>query len=142
MAKYATSIKEKTMTPKSGFLPASFSAALAIVLLTSASAARAEVVTLVCQNETNAPGSFRLRVNYDQKIVELLNSNGTTRFSAPARITESDVWWEAVVPNMEMKFEGGLNRLTGHGYTLIPTTPNSFRQEHMGGPCRRATQKF
>lgn len=76
------------------------SAALAIALLLQVSPVHAETVTLVCQNENAATSrswgsSFALRVDYDRKIVDLLRSDGTVLLSSAARITDSDVRWDA-----------------------------------------------
>ena len=144
------------MALKSRFFQANFfaailrSATLAIVLLMSASPASAEVVTLICQNETGG-NTFTLRVDYDRKIVDMPNSAdmsepvGTALFSAPATITESDVSWNLVMENMNgYKFMGGISRLSGIGFVLFPTkySNNAMGENHFAGPCRRATQKF
>ena len=138
------------MSSKSKFSQASFSAHLlrsaviAIALLVQVSPARAEVVKLVCQIESG--GSFTLQVDYDRKTVAMLRPDGTAYFSAAAQITEDQVYWEVVVPDMDgIKFQGSLNRLTGQGGVMYPiTNPNwaTAMSQNMYGPCRRATQKF
>jgi hypothetical protein len=139
------------MASKSGFFQADFSAALlrgaaiAIALVVSVFPAHAETVTLVCQDEeTNE--SFVLRVDYGQKIVDYLYSDGTTRASAPARIMANDIWWEVRHEGRnETAFKGGLDRLSGRGWVIEYDTPR-LAAVNMGrrksGPCRRATQKF
>ena len=141
------------------FFQASFSAtllksaALAIALLVQASPARAEVVTLVCQqSEANQAqlawgSSFTLRINYDQKIVYLLGPDGSVWFSAAATITESDVrWGNWALDNRDdatgnpLGFLGSLNRLSGEGVASFMQKGGRLRV--MSGPCRRATQKF
>lgn len=128
------------MAPKARFFQAGFSAALAIALLMSASPAHAEVVTLVCKNESGSFGtddSFTLQVDYDRKIVGLLRSDGTANYSAPAMITEGSVEWG---PSYETRvFAGSLDRLSGKGSVVWPSADPFAR---MSGPCRRATQKF
>lgn len=121
------------------------SVALAILLFAQASSARAEGVTLVCQDEkTNE--SFVLRVDYDRKIVDYLWSDGTPRASAPARIMANDIWWEARHEGRnETAFKGGLDRLSGRGWLIEYDTPRLAAANlgrHKSGPCRRATQKF
>jgi len=124
------------------------SAALAVALLVQASPARAEVVTLICQGESIEPQhrawgtSFTLRINYDQKIVDLLGPNGTVWFSAAATITESSVSWDKwnYSSGYAPGFMGSLNRLSGHGLATFRYENESMRS--MSGPCRRATQKF
>ena len=137
------------MSSKSKFIQAGFSAPLlrsaviAIALLVQVSPARAEVVKLVCQAESG--GSFTLQVNYDRKTVAMLRADGSAYFSAAAQITEDQVYWEVVVPDMdEIKFYGGLNRLTGQGGVTFPVKypGQTARSESMYGPCRRAMQKF
>ncbi len=154
ITEYATSLKEKTMTPKFRFIQANFSAtllwsaALAVALFVQASPARAEVVTLVCQSEANTPqlpgwgSSFTLRINYDQKIVDLLHPSGSVWFSEAATITESYVqWFRWDSSGKAPSFKGSLNRLSGQGEaTISEKESNIIRQ--MSGPCRRATQKF
>ena len=137
------------MASKFRFFQASFSAtllksaALAVALLVQASPARAEVVTLICQNNydnkagSQGPSSFTLRINYDQKLVELLNPSGSVWFSEAARITESDVRWDS---NEGALFMGSLNRLSGEGVASFMQKGGRLRV--MSGPCRRATQKF
>ncbi len=137
------------MTPKSRFFQARFSAtllksaAIAVALLVQASPARAEVVTLICQNDYRSqvgmpgPSSFTLRINYDQKVVELLSPSGTVQFSAAASITESDVQW---LSDEERRFSGTLNRLSGESFVWYYETESMLKQ--VSGPCRRATQKF
>jgi hypothetical protein len=150
MVKHTSSIKEKAMTLKSRLFQANFStAALAIALLVQASPACAEVVTLVCQNESgssNWRSSFTLRVNYDRKIVDLLQSDGGVLLSSAATITESDVKWFWDNSKWDYNsdkaqgFMGALNRLSGEAEVTF-----SVRQVipyHLSGPCRRATQKF
>jgi len=141
------------MTPKFRFFQARFSAtllrcvALAVALLVQASPARAEVVTLVCQNNAASQhpplpvdSLFTLRINYDQKVVELLNSNGSARESAAARITESTVEWDS---GKHPRFGGEVNRLSGEGVVVFPYwVGNLHTTSRMSGPCRRATQKF
>lgn len=143
------------MKPKSGIKQASIpaillrGATLAIALIVSASPARAETVTLVCQNETvgsNWGSSFTLRVDYDRKIVDFLQSDGTVLLSSVATITESDVqwyWdnskWDYSSPKAQ-GFGGRLNRLSGQGSVKFYELQNVYHA--MAGPCRRATQKF
>lgn len=116
--------------------------ALAVFLAVTTTPAQAEAVTLVCQQESG--GSFRLRVDYDRKLIELLNSDGSSQFSAPARITEGHVRWNVTGPSMGThKFEGELDRGTGAGWVFTPPdNPNLMKPRHMNGMCRRATQKF
>jgi hypothetical protein len=119
--------------------------ALAIALVVSASPVRAEVVTLVCRNDGPTPGhgSFTLRVDYDRKIVALLQPDGIARYSAPATITESEVRWNAVLSGDGKIFQGSLNRLTGKGLANFPLPfAGQIMMGGMFGPCRRATQKF
>jgi hypothetical protein len=154
--KQVTFIKEKTMAPESGFKHASVpatllrGAALAIALIVLASPARAETVTLVCQQEaspgnTVSGGSFTLRVDYDRKTVDLLRSDGTAYFTAAATITAGDVkWgdWNKVLKG-HLIFRGELNRLSGQGWAEFPVEyGTTTKREVMSGPCRRATQKF
>lgn len=127
------------MAPKYKLFQASFSAALAIALFMSVSLARAEVVTLVCKNESGSVGtddSFTLRVDYDRKIVDLLRSDGTAHYSAPAKITEGSVEWGSYETGV---FRGSLDRLSGKGSVAWPSADPFAR---MSGSCRRATQKF
>lgn len=137
------------MAPKSGLFQASFSAALlrsaalAIVLIVQAPLARAEVVTLVCKNESGSLGtadSFMLRVDYDRKTIDMLRSDGTAQYSAAATITEGVVEWG----NRKDYgiFRGELNRLSGQGFVAFPVKGMSTGEGSMSGPCRRATQKF
>ena len=76
------------MTPKSRLFQASFSETLlwsaAIALIVLASPARADTVTLLCANEPHG-NSFTLQVDYDQKLVALLNSDGTAQWTKSAR---------------------------------------------------------
>jgi len=143
------------MASKFRFFQANFSAtllrsaAIAIALLVQAAPARAQVVTLICQSDRSQSepydvratqgwgSSFTLRINYDQKIVDLLAPDGSVWFSAAARITESVVEWGS---GEKQRFWGSLNRLSGQG----AATFISERQQllAMSGPCRRATQKF
>lgn len=140
------------MVPKSRFFQENFSAtllrsvALAIALIVTASPARAEVVTLVCQNQLEGGGSFTLQVDYDRMIVNLLSSDGTIIVSAEAKISASDVkwyWdnskWDYSSPKAQ-GFTGGLNRLSGEGGMTYYERQTVFH--NMVGPCRRATQKF
>lgn len=115
------------MVPKSRFFQGNFSAtllrsvALAIALIVTASPARAEVVTLVCQPESG--DSFTLRVDYDRKTVEYLSPNGSSGGPAAATITEGNVTWDRRFEREEVlqgywghyRFEGSLNRLSGQG---------------------------
>lgn len=123
-------------------------AALAIALAVLASPARAEVVTLVCQNQDrpeSPESSFTLRVDYDQKTVDLLASDGTKRFSSAARITASDVKWYAAIKTGDgLFFDGSLDRLSGRGLVNFPRSfgARGVLMQGMSGPCRRATQKF
>lgn len=152
MVKHAAYIKEKTMTPKFRFYQASFStallrsAALAVALIVQASPARAEVVTLVCQQEpgphnTESGGSFTLRADYDRKIVDFLRSDGTAYRSAAATITEGAVSWDSSGREIgPLSFMGSLNRLSGQGNATYWDDRGFMKQ--MSGLCRRATQKF
>ena len=133
------------MTTKSGFFQASFSAALAIGLLALASPARAEVVTLICQDKMSSE-SFTLRVDYDRKIVDFLWPDGTNvRLSAAATITENAVTWypnnDKPNSNGDFAFMGMLNRLAGE-VRMDFTLRSGVNSAHYSGPCRRATQKF
>ena len=139
-----------TMTPHFRFIRAEFSAAvlrsaaLAIAILVQASPARAEAITLVCQNEGPTPGggSYTLQVDYDRKIVALLGSDGAVRYSAAATITQSNVTWKTVLENGKF-FDGSLNRLSGQGVANFPVPfAGQIMMGGMSGPCRRATQKF
>lgn len=116
--------------------------ALAAILALITAPVHAEAITLLCQQDSG--GSFRLRVDYDRNSIELLNSDGSAQFSAPARITESHVRWNVTGPNMGThKFEGELDRGTGAGWVFTPPdNPNLMKPRHMNGMCRRATQKF
>ncbi len=126
------------------------SAALAVALLVQASPARAEVVTLICQNNyqstknNQGPSSFTLRINYNQKVVEFLKPDGTVWFSeAATTITESAVQWPSDRRQRvgTIFFTGELNRLSGEGSVNFAETGDSFFTS-VEGPCRRATQKF
>ena len=144
------------MAPKHRLFQARFSAtllrsaALAISLLVPASPTRAEVVTLICQNEFSGLGkwgsSFTLRIDYDRKIVDFLLSDGTVALTSVATISESDVrwYWDNSKWDYESDkaqgFMGGLNRLSGEGWAYFAT--RQVAQHNMSGPCRRATQKF
>jgi hypothetical protein len=112
--------------------------------------ARAEVVTLVCQDDSSghieSGHSFTLRVDYDRKIVDLLHSDGTVFLSETATVTESDVrwhWdnakWDYSSPKAQ-GFMGGLDRLSGRG--SVTYKERQVILTSMSGPCRRATQKF
>jgi hypothetical protein len=115
------------------------STALAIVLAVAALSARAEAVTLLCQDESG--DSWTFRVDYDRQTVGFLRPDGTAYFSAPALITEGDVKWDAVVDGYGgQRFAGNLNRLTGRSKVSHPGGgPHLMKRE---GMCRRATQKF
>jgi hypothetical protein len=118
---------------------------MAAAVLVPISPARAEVVALVCQDQSGTGGSFTLRVDYDRKVVALLSSNGGVLFSSAARVTDSDVTWEVTVENMDgFKFLGVLNRLSGQGGVSFPTRYSNGKvtSDHWYGPCSRATQKF
>jgi hypothetical protein len=118
---------------------------VAFAFLLPISPARAEIATLVCQNQSGTGGSFTLRVDYDRKVVALLSSNGNTLFSSAAQVTDSDVTWEVAVQNMSgFKFMGTLNRLSGQGGVIFPTrySENKVTSDHWYGPCSHATQKF
>jgi hypothetical protein len=142
------------MALESQFLKASYSSALprslalAIALIVPALPARAEVVTLICQQE-QLPGnslwgdSFTLRIDYDRKIVDWLRSNGTALLSATATITEADVQWgdRAEISKGDKFFSGSLNRLSGQGRVYFKHLEQNSSYT-MSGPCRRATQKF
>lgn len=139
------------MAPQSRLFRANFSAALlwsaalATVLLVQASPARAEVVTLVCQHESSI--SVTIRVDYDRKIVDLLQSDGTARFSSAAQITKGTVEWDVLVNNANgQHFFGTLNRFTGQlsnmSYPVDDVKAGHFYSRGMSGQCRRATQKF
>lgn len=136
------------MAPVSIFFQAGFSAVLAAALFMSASLARAETITLVCQDSTTNGLSFTLRVDYDRKIVDMPNSAdlrhavGTAFLHAPATVTEGDVRWEVGTGtnSREPFFSGSLNRLSGEAYVLS-SMANGLPQR-FSGPCRRATQKF
>jgi|GEM_PF-1370061 len=142
------------MAKKSGFFQARLSAALlrcaalagALVLL--ALPAHAEVVTLVCQAELGF--SATIRIDYDRKTVDLVNSEGSAAYRAPATITEGGVAWNLALPSSgeplapaKPHFWGSLNRLSGQGLIEYPHADRAARG-HAGvtGPCRRATQKF
>jgi hypothetical protein len=148
--KQVTFIKEKTMTPESGFKHASVPAnllrgtALAIALFVSASPSQAETVTLICQVESGpyASASFTLRIDFDRKMVDLLLPDGTARYSVAASITQGSVDWDVAGE----VFRGNLNRLTGQGWEQHLEVWNNGTNRRMSpilfGPCRRATQKF
>jgi len=125
--------------------------ALAVALLVHASPASAGVVTLVCQSEANKVDSiiqgawgtsFTLRINYDQKVVDLLGPSGAVWFSAAATITESAVQWDDwdCSSGYAPGFSGLLNRLSGQGVANFKEKGEHPRG--MTGPCRRATRKF
>lgn len=127
-----------------------FQVALAIAIVVLAAPARADVVTLLCQN-TNAQSytgdSSTLRVDYDRKIVQLLGSDGTAVYTAAATITEGAVDWKAVLDKPSGGiFSGSLNRISGQVWGHFPVVGADGRvREHnniLSGPCRRATQKF
>jgi hypothetical protein len=150
IAKYTSTIKEKTMAPQSRLFQASCSASLlcsatlTIALLVPAAPARAETVTLVCQQEagphmTESGGSFTLRLDYDRKIVDFLQSDGAVSYSAAATITEGNVQWKTDLTKAGA-FLGQLNRLSGQGNATYWDERQFMHQ--MSGPCRRATQKF
>lgn len=130
------------MALESRLFQASFSAtllwstAIATALLVLASPARAEAVTLVCQNESKYGGSITLRVDYDQKIAYRLQDNGNVWWSAAAMITEGDVTWDGI------QFSGSLNRLSGQFTMREKRSTQSSLDPYFFGPCRRATQKF
>lgn len=132
------------MAAKSWAFQVCFSGALLIALVVVASPARAETITLICANEPHPGSSFTLRVDYDRKVAALLNSDGTARFSSTAWITEGAVGWEVRPEGYDgIKFTGGLNRLSGQGWVMFPQRNSRFVESiHMGGACRRATQKF
>ena len=125
--------------------------ALAVALLAQVSPARAEVVTLVCQ-DTNTSDSMTIRVDYDRKIVDFLQSDGAVVYSAAARITEGAVEWYAALRSTGQPhdaanpfFGGSLNRLSGQGLVQIPHNGRRSNESvtiGVSGPCRRATQKF
>lgn len=142
------------MAPLSRFFRASISAALlrnatlAIALLMPTSPVQAEVVSLFCQAESG--GSFRLRVDYDQKTVTELRDDGTPGQTMAATITEGTVTWEVVKENVEVfkgrfgrfKTSGSLNRISGQGTVTYWRMDTEQGPYGMSGPCRRATQKF
>jgi hypothetical protein len=152
LAKHMTTLKEKKMTATLRFFQARFStallqsAALTIALIVLASPARAESVTLICNNEGQGGGSFTLRINYDTKIVDWLSPDGTVFLTAAATVTESAVSWFPDPSKWDSSsqkaqaFSGGLNRLSGEaGVNYV----DQWRGDHhLSGPCRRATQKF
>lgn len=154
MAMYAASFKENAMRQTFRFFQAGFSAtllrgaAIAIALIVTASPARAEVVTLICQQEqlpdnTLWGDSFTLRIDYDRKIVDWLSSSGTTLLSATATVTEAEVQWGdlAEIYKGDKYFKGSVNRLSGQGQMGYKYSGAAFSHQ-MSGPCRRATQKF
>ena len=121
------------------------SAALAIALIVPASPAQAEIVKLVCQHESGI--SETIRVDYDRNIVDLLQSDGTVRFSSAAQITEGTVKWQVLVNNANgQHFFGTWNRFTGQlsnmAYPVDDVKAGHFYSRGMSGQCRRATQKF
>lgn len=125
-----------------------FQVALAIAIVVLAAPARAEVVTLLCQNtntQSYTGDSSTLRVDYERKIVELLRSDGTATYSAAATITEGAVDWKAVLnkPSGAI-FSGSLNRISGQVWGRHPVVAADGRvlDNILSGPCRRATQKF
>jgi len=156
MALRAAPFEEKTMAPKSRLFQKNFSAAslrstaLAIVLIVTASPARAEVVTLLCQNEAQPGSTFTLQVDYDRKTVADVYSNGTLGGTVAATITESEVTWDHIDEHVEVfkgnwgrfQFAGSLNRLSGQGRVTYWRMDTSQPSWSMSGPCRRATQKF
>lgn len=145
------------MAPASRLFRANFSAALlrsvalATVLLVQASTASAEVVTLICQDDSDPNHSATIRIDYDRKIVDMPNSAdslqsvvGTTVFTfAAATITEGAVEWDAVLKNGYI-FKGSLNRLSGRGYIQWTAAylHGNTTVVRLSGPCRSATKKF
>jgi len=121
---------------------------LALALVALASPARAEVVTLLCQNtntQSYTGDSSTLRIDYDRKIVELLRSDGTAVYSAGATITEGAVEWNAVLAKPSGSiFSGSLNRVSGQlwGHHPVVAADGRVLDNILSGPCRRATQKF
>jgi hypothetical protein len=146
------------MTPQSGsskkrsYAALLSSATLAIALLLSVSSVRAEVVTLVCQQESG--DSWTIRVDYDRNAVDMLRGDGSAMYYAPATITQGAVQWEVNEASSVKAspdhapagyfFSGSLNRLTGQGRVIYSARYKNGQPAsvNMSGPCRRATQKF
>jgi hypothetical protein len=121
---------------------------LALAFVALSSPARAQVVTLLCQNtnpQSYTGDSSTLRVDYGRKTVELLRSDGTAAYSAGATITEGAVEWTAVLDKPRGGiFSGSLNRLSGQlsGQHTFVAADGRILDNILSGPCRRATQKF
>jgi hypothetical protein len=126
------------------------SAALAVALIVSASLARAEAMTLVCQVESGEQiGSFTLRVDYDRKTVDFSRrTDGTVQHSAAATITEGAILWKAVLARTnedtgDQWFEGSLDRLTGKGTVNFPKEMGfGFTMTGVYATCRRTNRGF
>jgi hypothetical protein len=122
--------------------------ALAMALTVQISPARAEAVTLICENTsgTNYWPSFTLKVDYDRKTVELLVPDGRVFLSSEATVTQSNVSWTEDSSRWDSSsqkpqgFAGGVNRLSGQGF--VRYIERQVVVYSMSGPCRRATQKF
>lgn len=119
------------------------SAALVMVLIAPTLPAHAEVVTLVCQNEGEG-GSLTFRIDYEQKTASLMNEDGSVYVSAPADITDTQVWWDVKVAEPNYRFHGSLNRLAGTIWVRYAGNNGGggLMMYLKHGPCRRATQKF
>lgn len=132
------------MTPTSKIFTSMLcKAALVAALLSPALPAHAEVVTLICQGTPG--GSFTLRIDYDRRTAAMLNGDGTVYISAPADITDAQVWWDAKIEEYSgYKFNGRVNRLSGDAWVMFPGNNggNQLTSLVVSGPCRRATQKF
>ncbi|MDI1301929.1 MAG: hypothetical protein PSX71_08495 [bacterium] len=124
--------------------------ALVTALFALASAAHAEVVTLLCQVEAQPGSTFTLKVDYDRKTVADEHYNSTPGTAVPATITESEVTWDHINEHVEVfegnwgrfQFAGSLNRLSGQGRVTYWRMDTSQPSWSLSGPCRRATQKF
>jgi hypothetical protein len=153
MAKHATFIKEKTMTPKSRLFQASFStallrsAAIAMALIVSASPALAAgPVTLSCQpNETKLNGvrqpddtgsTLTLRINYATGLVEQLAPSGKAYVGgvATADISPNAITWS----EYNAPFRGKIDRLSGTGWIEHNSSP--VDRYYVSFTCREVTK--
>ena len=91
-----------------------------------------------------------IRVDYNQKTVDLVQPDGSAKYRAPATITEGAISWNLTLPASgeplapaKPHFWGSINRLSGQGLIEHPhSDPSARGHAGMTGPCRRAAQKF
>lgn len=103
------------MAPKSRFFQASFSAALAIALIVTASSARAEPVTLSCRADTGS-ATLTFRINYATGLVEQLapSGNAYTGRVATATISPNAIIWSINQPSSYLTGDGITHQTTEH----------------------------